>query len=458
MRRRLVLGLFAALVLAACTGDEPPVATSTPAPVVARSFPPAPAVPDGPLDPAAAAALEEVVAGFSTFVSTETIAAAGTGDDPRVLWPLSDLLRFTQGRPEGAAVLRVAGEVAGIDIDPDGPGTWTELTDHLIAWDVPAPPDYGSFKVRLLTELEPAWSELFADDRATIDWRLLGWGGVLADTRPLGDPAPCERSCIPALDDPAVTDAAGGDWYGDDELVFAVVVDGAARAYPRHMMQTHELVNDTVGGVRLGIPYCTLCGAAQAWVTEGVEGTDRPLVLRTSGLLNRSNKVMFDLDTRSVIDTFTGAAVAGPLRERGVQLEGVTVLTTTWGEWKRAHPDTTIVAEDGGIGREYDRDPLGDRDVDGPIFPVGDVDPRLPAQHLVVGVVGPDGTPVAFDAAAARLALAAGGEVRDGEVVLRSDGGGLVASTVDGAPLVAHEAFWFAWSQFRPGTELWPGK
>jgi hypothetical protein len=82
-------------------------------------------------------------------------------------------------------------------------------------------------------------------------------------------------------------------------------------------------------------------------------GADEVPVLRTSGLLSRSNKVMYDLRTESVFDTFTGAAVSGPLRDAGLVLEETTGVRTTWGEWKAAHPDTTIIAEDGGVGRSY---------------------------------------------------------------------------------------------------------
>jgi hypothetical protein len=163
---------------------------------------------------------------------------------------------------------------------------------------------------------------------------------------------------------------------------------------------------------------------------------------------------MYDLTTQSAIDTFTGRALSGPLHDAGVTLHQVTVVTSTWGAWKSAHPDTQIVARDGGIGRTYEEDPLAGRDDDGPIFPVGDVDGRIPVQTLVLGVVGPDGTPVAFPSDAARTALAAGEEVALDGVELFLDGGGLRARA-DGAELAAHEAFWFAWSQFHPGTELW---
>ena len=153
--------------------------------------------------------------------------------------------------------------------------------------------------------------------------------------------ARCLRGCIPAIDDPAVTDAAGGDWYPDERLVFGLVINGEARAYPKNMMEVHEMVNDTLGGRRFGMPYCTLCGSAQAYFTDDVEGFSP--VLRTSGLLARSNKFMYDRSTWSAVDTFTGEALSGPLHEAGVALTPVAVVTSTWGDWKREHPETTIL-------------------------------------------------------------------------------------------------------------------
>ena len=92
----------------------------------------------------------------------------------------------------------------------------------------------------------------------------------------------------------------------DDDIVFGITVNGESRAYPRQIMEVREMVNDTLGGRHLGIPYCTLCAAAQAFFTDELPGdTERP-VLRTSGLLKRSNKVMYDLNTHSIFDTFLG--------------------------------------------------------------------------------------------------------------------------------------------------------
>jgi hypothetical protein len=94
-------------------------------------------------------------------------------------------------------------------------------------------------------------------------------------------------------------------------------------------------------------------------------------------------------------------------------------------------------------------------DDSGPIFPIGSVDPRLPVQEQVVGVIAPDGTPLAFPAAAAKTALRAGERVELGGVRLELDGDGLRAELEDGDDAVSHQAFWFAWSQFQPGTAVW---
>jgi hypothetical protein len=279
---------------------------------------------------------------------------------------------------------------------------------------------------------------------------------VLIDDRELGDTDACARGCIPALDDPAVTEAAGGDWYPDEAIVFGIVEGDEALAIPKHIAEIHEMFNLTLGDRRFGIPYCTLCGAAQAYRTDQAveQGAPEVPVLRTSGLLSRSNKVMYDLRSRSVFDTFTGAAVSGPLQERGVVLEESTVVRTTWGEWKLAHPDTAIIAEDGGIGRSYPLDPLQGRDDEGPIFPIRPADDRLDVQELVVGVIV-DGTPVAFPADAARAALDAGETVTFAGAELVDDGGLRALEAATGEPVASHQAFWFAWSQFHPTTELW---
>jgi hypothetical protein len=162
---------------------------------------------------------------------------------------------------------------------------------------------------------------------------------------------------------------------------------------------------------------------------------------------------MFDVETFSVFDTFLGTALTGPLAERGIQLEQVGVVTTTWGAWKADYPETTILDESLALGR--DSDLLNTRDADGPIFPIGTVDPRLGVQEPILGVITGAERIVAVPVEAAISHLRDGGEVVIDDVVVDIRAGGLVALDADGADIGAHQSFWFAWSQFYPGTEVW---
>ena len=370
--------------------------------------------------------------------------------DPRVAWLVADLMRFAAGPQLNAELTKAAATLLGIDAPPQN--GWGTVTDHLMAWDVPAPPNYLEGKRAIFTSLAPGWDRLFV--KGDIDWRHVSWGGVLIDNRTYG--ATDELcNCIPAADNPKVESAAEAKWLKDDDIVFGVSINGEHRAYPRRIMEVREMVNDTLGGRDIAMPYCTLCGAAQAYYTDRMpDGVERP-VLRTSGLLIRSNKVMYDIVTHSVFDTFLGKAVTGPLAEKGITLEQASVVTTEWGAWKKAHPDTTVLVEALALGRDFDF--RNGRDKDGPIFPVGDVDPRLPLHEDVIGVVTASGKPVAFQRSKAFVALKAGREIAVENVRLKLDGTGIRAVDAEGRDLGSHQAFWFAWSQFHPDTDLWTG-
>jgi hypothetical protein len=482
-RSTLVALVSLTLVASACTGsqsDPGPETTVTswaPGPVVegvgvapaesaalrnhvGYEFPDPPAIATGEPSDELKGALDAIFGSFVAGIEPprepfETVMESG---DLRAAWLMSDLLRFigsSRARNSAIETFDTLSQVNLYDDPVTDRSLWRSLTDHLIAWDVPALPGYVDWKAQIFLLVEPRWEPFFTDLDAEIDWRHLSWGGVLIDDRPLGSTERCVGGCIPALDDPGVTDAAGGDWYPDSALVFGVTVNGESRAYPKNMMEVHEMVNDTIGGRRVAIPYCTLCGSAQAYFTDQVpEGVEQP-VLRTSGLLTRSNKVMYDLNTFSIFNTFTGEAVSGPLLDEQVVLDQVSVVTSSWGDWKRANPETTILAEDGGIGGTYPANPLRGRDDNGPIFPIGNVDERVPVQAKVLGVVAPDGTPIAFRVVTARAHLDAGGSVALNGVEIRPDGSGIRAVLSDGSDAVGHEAFWFAWSQFHPTTLVW---
>ena len=468
-RRATILVVGGALLISGCgSGATRHRATSnaaTPVPATQKetrqpaafSYPPAPR----PASTSAGANdLDLLVSSFarSGTVDVGALTAVQRSHDPRVGWLLSDKLRFVAPGADEQRLVAAFRRVSGVDPrrDPDfRSSAWLSITNHLIAWDLASPPRYRALKQRIFTRIDAGWKPFFDDARSAIDWRLVSWGGVPIDARPSGDRKPCPRGCIPALDNPGLTSAARGSWYADLKPVFGVVVGTHAVAFPKNIMEIHEMVNVTIGGRRLGIPYCTLCGSAQAYFTDRVAGQRAPLVLRTSGLLSRSNKVMYDLRTRSVFDTFTGEALSGPLHDRNVTLHQTSVVVSTWGAWKRAHPTTQIVARDGGIGRTYPADPLRGRDANGPIFPIGPADPRLAVQEQIAGVAVRGQRPIAFPVDQATAALADGKPVAVGDVMLVRDGDGVRARLRSGRAVATHQAFWFAWSQFHPNTVVW---
>ncbi len=166
------------------------------------------------------------------------------------------------------------------------------------------------------------------------------WGGVSVDG-------------IPSLDYPEMIPSSEADYLSDNDLVFGISINGDARAYPLRILGWHEMMNDIVGGVPVALAYCTLCGSAILFKT-GIKGRENPLVFGSSGLLYRSNKLMFDRETDSLWNQFTGRPISGPLRETGIELQVLASTTTTWKQWKNRHPKSSVLSLNTGFDRDYD--------------------------------------------------------------------------------------------------------
>lgn len=113
------------------------------------------------------------------------------------------------------------------------------------------------------------------------------------------------------------------------------------------------------------------------------------MTLGVSGMLWRDALIMFDRETRSLWSQVLGRAVAGPLE--GERLDEIPSEMTTWGEWRRRHPHTLVLARPANIrGSAYDRyfqdpDMIGVRGTRNP-------DRRLPGKAMVVGMELEDGS------------------------------------------------------------------
>lgn len=166
------------------------------------------------------------------------------------------------------------------------------------------------------------------------------WGGVPA------------LNGIPSLDNPELIMAAEADYLKPDDLVFGVSINGDARAYPLRIMGWHEMFNDVIGGQPVALAYCTLCGSGILYDTA-VEGQAEPFVFGSSGLLYRSNKLMYDQQTHSLWNQFTGEPVTGELAHSGIRLKTLPVAITAWRDWLAANPETRVLSLNTGHRRDY---------------------------------------------------------------------------------------------------------
>lgn len=203
---------------------------------------------------------------------------------------------------------------------------------------------FEAFSLDVFNRIDPNFMRFLGNGRAdakNLKIRLeeIVWGGVQVDG-------------IPSLDNPKLIGAAQADYLEDSDPVFGVSINGDVRAYPLRIMGWHEMFNETIGGVPVALAYCTLCGAGILFETQ-VEGRKKPLVFGSSGFLYRSNKLMFDRETDSLWNQFTGEPVSGPLLNSGIKLKIRPVTITTWKAWRAAHKDTKVLSLDTGFKRDY---------------------------------------------------------------------------------------------------------
>jgi hypothetical protein len=205
---------------------------------------------------------------------------------------------------------------------------------------IKAPKGYANFKADLYQHIDEKFETYFRDrqDSARVRLDEIRWGGVVQDG-------------IPPLRSPEMVSAEQADYLDGNNIVFGIEINGDARAYPKRILAWHEMFVDTIGGVDIAGVYCTLCGTVIPYRTE-FKGTKYQL--GTSGFLYRSNKLMYDQATQSLWSTSRGVPVLGPLVDKGIELEFESVVTTTWAEWRKRHPKTSVLSLNTGHLRNYD--------------------------------------------------------------------------------------------------------
>jgi hypothetical protein len=188
---------------------------------------------------------------------------------------------------------------------------------------------------------------------------------------------------IPALTNPIFTSPDQVNYLSDTNLVFGVVVDGEARAYPHNILDWHEIVNDDIGDHSFAVIYCPLTGTGTSWsrIIEGQKTT-----FGVSGLLYNSNVIPYDRATDSNWSQILLKSVNGPLA--GIPADVTNLFETRWDTWKAMFPETKVISAQTGYGRDYTRYPYGPYLTNEELlFPVSNLDRRLHLKQRVLGIL-----------------------------------------------------------------------
>jgi hypothetical protein len=260
--------------------------------------------------------------------------------DQRFVSALIELMRAAQigllGDVDYPALIASLEDLSGQKWGDDWP-SWIEWYGGT---DLKPPPGFTSWKGRLLSRIDPEFQAFLQDGHPSrIRVEEIQWGGVMVDG-------------IPALTNPPLIPADQATYLELGEPVFGIALNGEARAYPLRIMDWHEMANDVVGGVPVSLAYCTLCGAGIAF--DGRTPDGRIYTFGSSGFLYRSNKLMYDRQTRTLWNQLTGEPVLGELAGTDVRLSILPIVLTSWEDWLDQHPDTQVLFLDTGYQRLYE--------------------------------------------------------------------------------------------------------
>ena len=298
------------------------------------------------------------------------------------------------------------------------------------------------------------------------------------------------------VDHPEFVAASEARFLQDDDILLGVASGKVAKAFPAADLAQHGSVFDQVPDGPISVTWCVVCNTGIVFRAE-VRG--RMLHFQYDRMVG-ANEVHKDVETGTSWQQATGEAIDGPLK--GARLTLYPSVRTTWAAWRKQYPDTMVLKPLPGY---FERLPSRSRRIkeftrvgpegapDGALT----LDPRLPARETVAGLevgretvaypfselrrarvvndrVGglpiviihqpPSDTTTAFEARVKGRVLRFQAANDDASAVVDLDTrstwnayGLCLEGPLKGAQLkhvILVPQFWFAWSQFHPGTRL----
>lgn len=281
----------------------------------------------------------------------------------------------------------------------------------------------------------------------------------LSEIRSGGPP----KDGIPPIDNPRLVDVSVENMLVDQEPVIMLEISGDARAYPLSVLMWHEIANDVIGGKPVSVTYCPLCNASIVFLAE-IDG--RKLDFGTTGRLRNSDLVMYDRQTETWWQQFSGEAIVGELT--GSKLKMLPSTTVSWAYFKEKHPNGKVLIPNNPEFRQYGKNPYAYYDTaDKPFLYGGSMPEGIePMERVIIVEDGDIEFVITMEAV-----RKAGTMEKDGAILSWNEGmvSALDASTIakgrevgqvsvtrqsDGAPLVHHVTFAFVAHAFHKDIEI----
>ncbi|WP_400075130.1 DUF3179 domain-containing protein [Winogradskyella sp. R77965] len=188
---------------------------------------------------------------------------------------------------------------------------------------------------------------------------------------------------IPSIENPMFEIASNINSLSDDELVVGIKIGDVIKAYPHHILDWHEIVNDDFDGTKTTLSYCPLTGTAFAWRSRA---NNTFSTFGVSGLLYNANLILYDRETDSNWSQILQECVNGELL--GETPTKISVIETNWVTWKNSFPNSLVLNTNTGFDKPYGSYPYGPYKTDDDffIFVPSPINPALPNKERVFAI------------------------------------------------------------------------
>ena len=266
------------------------------------------------------------------------------------------------------------------------------------------------------------------------------------------------RDGIPAILQPHYVLASEAAFMRADDVVLGFKINDEAFAYPRHILNWHEIVNDAVAGKPFLISYCPLCGSGMAF-SSAVDG--KHLSFGVSGLLYNNDLLFYDHQTDSLWSQIDRHAISGDFV--GTQLQQLVLEHTSWEAWRNKYPDTKVLSENQGFKRNYRDDPYTGYDTSSRVFfkTLRDAPSDFHSKEKVLGLtIGKHSKAYPFSELRKQGVISFEDQLAgiNYKVIWNADADSATITPLDGGVLTPTVVFWFAWYNFHPETQIFRTK